>query len=121
MDPVDVVALTRRLVDIDSTTGSEAAVCAEMAAVLEARGWHVTRQAVTGERTNLLATVAGDEPERVCSTHLDCVPPFIPSRLEGDLLYGRGTCAAKGIAVSQLAAAEALRAGGEQRVGLLLM
>jgi acetylornithine deacetylase len=121
MDPLDVVALTRRLVDIDSTTGSEAAVCAEMAGVLEARGWHVTRQAVTGERTNLLASATGEEPELVFSTHLDCVPPFIPSRLEGDVLYGRGACDAKGIAVSQLAAAEALRAGGDRRVGLLFV
>lgn len=120
-DALDVVALTRRLVDIDSTTGREAAVCAEMAGVLEVRGWHVTRQTVTGERTNLLASADGQEPELVFSTHLDCVPPFIPSRLEDDVLYGRGSCDAKGIAASQLAAAEALRAGGERRVGLLFV
>ena len=121
MDPVDVVALTRQLVDIESTTGQEAAVCAEMASVLEARGYEVTRQTVSGARTNLLARPAGVDPTLVFSTHLDCVPPFIPSRLEGDRLYGRGSCDAKGIAVSQLAAAEALRAAGETRVGLLFV
>jgi acetylornithine deacetylase len=121
MDPIDVVALTRQLVDIESTTGQEAAVCAEMASVLEARGYEVTRQTVSGARTNLLASPAGVDPTLVFSTHLDCVPPFIPSRLEGDRLYGRGSCDAKGIAVSQLAAAEALRAAGETRVGLLFV
>lgn len=121
MDPLDLVGLTARLVDIESTTGLEAAVCTEMAAVLEARGYVVTRQTVSGARTNLLATLDGAEPELVFSTHLDCVPPFIPSRLEGDRLYGRGSCDAKGIAVSQLAAAEALRDAGETRVGLLFV
>jgi acetylornithine deacetylase len=121
MDPIDVVALTRQLVDIESTTGQEAAVCAEMASVLEARGYEVMRQTVSGARTNLLARPAGVDPTLVFSTHLDCVPPFVPSRLEGDRLYGRGSCDAKGIAVSQLAAAEALRAAGETRVGLLFV
>lgn len=121
MDPLDIVGLTRRLVDIESTTGQEAAVCAEMASVLESRGYTVTRQTVTGARTNLLAKPRGVEPELVFSTHLDCVPPFIPSRVEGDRLYGRGSCDAKGIAVSQFAAAEALRAAGETRVGLLFV
>jgi len=121
MDPLDLVGLTARLVDIESTTGLEAAVCAEMASVLETRGYVVTRQTVSGARTNLLATLDGAEPALVFSTHLDCVPPFIPSRLDGDRLYGRGSCDAKGIAVSQLAAAEALRAAGETRVGLLFV
>lgn len=121
MDPLDVVALTRRLVDIESTTGQEAAVCAEMAQVLESRGWQVQRQVVSAGRDNLLATQQGDEPALVFSTHLDCVPPFFPSRLEGEVLYGRGSCDAKGIAVSQLGAAEALRAAGERRVGLLFV
>ena len=46
----------------------------------------------------------------VFSTHFDCVPPFFPSRVEGDLLYGRGACDAKGILAAQVAAAERLRA-----------
>jgi acetylornithine deacetylase len=117
--PIDLVQTTRTLVDIDSTTGQEAAVCEAMATLLESRGWSVARQEVADGRTNLLATVA--EPELVFSTHLDCVPPFIPSRLDGDRLFGRGSCDAKGIAVSQLAAADALREAGERRVGLLFV
>ncbi len=119
MDPLDVVGLTRRLVDIESTTGQEAVVCALVGEVLEQRGYTVKRQVVSDRRVNLLATVG--TPEVVFSTHMDCVPPFIPSRVEGERIHGRGSCDAKGILASQLAAAEALRAAGETRVGLLFV
>ena len=119
MDPIDVVALTRRLVDVESTTGQEAAVCAMVGEELERRGYAVTPQTVTERRVNLLATVG--PPEVIFSTHMDCVPPFTTSRVEGDHIHGRGSCDAKGILVSQLAAAEALRASGETRVGLLFL
>ena len=70
-------------------------------------------------RVNVIAAVG--EPALVFSTHLDCVPPFFPSRLEGDVLYGRGACDAKGILAAQVAAAERLRASGETRVGLVFV
>ena len=119
MDPLDVVALTRRLVDVESTTGQEADVCVLVGDELERRGYQVTRQIVTDGRVNLLATAG--TPEVVLSTHMDCVPPFTPSRVEGDRIHGRGSCDAKGILVSQFAAVEALRATGETRVGLLFL
>ena len=46
------------------------------------------------------------------STHLDTVPPYIPPRLEGNRLYGRGSADAKGIAAAMLCAAERRRAAG---------
>ncbi len=55
------------------------------------------------------------------STHLDCVPPFFPSHIDGDRLFGRGSCDAKGIAACQVAAAEALRREGITNVGLLFV
>ncbi len=119
MDPLDLVGLTRQLVDVESTTGQEAVVCALVGDVLEQRGYAVTRQAVSERRVNLLATVG--TPEVIFSTHMDCVPPFIPSRVEDDRIFGRGSCDAKGILVSQLAAVEALREAGETRVGLLFL
>jgi acetylornithine deacetylase len=57
----------------------------------------------------------------VFSTHFDCVPPFFSSRVEGDRLYGRGACDAKGILSAQVAAADVLRQAGETRVGLLFV
>ena len=116
MDPLE---LTRALVDIDSTTGQEAAAGRLLAGFLRDRGFAVAEQPVDGERFNILATVGS--PAVVLSTHFDCVPPFFPSRIEGDRLYGRGSCDAKGILSTQVAAVEALRAKGETRVGLLFV
>jgi acetylornithine deacetylase len=62
------------------------------------------------------------EPPRVVfSTHFDCVPPFFPSRQSNGLIFGRGSCDAKGILAAQVAAAERLRANGELRIGLLFV
>jgi acetylornithine deacetylase len=117
---VDPVALTRALVDIDSTTGREGAAGRWLAAHLRERGFEVVPQRVDAERFNVLAT-SGQQPQVVLSTHFDCVPPFFPSRVEGDRLFGRGACDAKGILAAQVAAVEALRADGETRVGLLFV
>jgi acetylornithine deacetylase len=120
MDPVDVVSLTRALVDIDSTTGREGEACAWLARYLRGRGYEVLEQPVDGARVNLLAT-DGSEPSLVLSTHLDCVPPFLPSRVEDGRIHGRGSCDAKGIAAAQIAAAERLRDAGVRHVGLLFV
>lgn len=118
--PVDPVALARSLIDIDSTTGREAEAGAWLAGFLRDRGYRVVEQPIAGGRFNVFARQ--DEPSRVVfSTHLDCVPPFFPSREERGLLFGRGSCDAKGILAAQLTAAERLRARGEQRVGLLFV
>ena len=116
MDPVD---LTRELVDIDSTTGREGEAGRRLAGRLRAAGFSVTEQPVDDTRFNVLATAG--PPAVVLSTHFDCVPPFFPSRVEGDRLYGRGSCDAKGILAAQVAAADRLRRAGETRVGLLFV
>jgi acetylornithine deacetylase len=118
-DPTDIVALTRALVDIDSTTGSEAAAGRWLAGYLRAHGWSVEEQRVDATRFNVIAT---DAPPLVAlSTHFDCVPPFFASRVEGDRLYGRGACDAKGILAAQVAAADRMRRDGESRVALLFV
>lgn len=119
MDPVNPVALARRLIDIDSTTGREGEVAAVVASYLRERGYSVLEQPLGDGRSNVIAAVG--EPKLVFSTHFDCVPPFIASREEGGVLYGRGACDAKGILAAQVAAAERLRASGETRVGLLFV
>jgi acetylornithine deacetylase len=119
VDPVDPVSLARRLIDIDSTTGREGEVAAMLAAYLRQRGYSVLEQPLKDKRSNVIAAVG--EPRVVLSTHFDCVPPFFPSRIDGDRLYGRGACDAKGILAAQVAAAERLRATGETRVGLVFV
>ena len=119
MDQVDVVAFARALIDIDSTTGREADAATFLARELRERGYSVAAQPVSDRRFNIIATVG--DPMVVLSTHVDCVPPFFPSRVEGDVLYGRGSADAKGILSAQLAASERFRRRGETRVGLLFV
>src|ERR1700685_3884490 len=127
MKPLDPVDLTRRLVDIESLTYNEGAVGEYLDAFLQERGYAVERMAVTqpgqsrytGPRFNLYAS-DGKRPDVVLSTHMDTVPPFIPSSEDDLYLYGRGTCDAKGIIAAQLAAGERLREAGV-RAGLLFV
>lgn len=119
LDLTDVVAVTRGLVDIDSTTGREGDCVLWMATLLSDAGYGVVEQVVDGPRRNIYA--AFGKADVVLSTHLDCVPPFYPSRVEGDLLFGRGSCDAKGIAAAQVAAVERLRRQGITNVGLLFV
>src|SRR3974377_1181673 len=108
---MDVIALTRKLVEIGSITGNEAKVGEVLLAELLRLGYDARKMAVEGDRFNVIATPPqGARSEVFFSTHMDTVPPFFPSRDEGDRIYGRGTCDAKGIIAVQIAAAEKLRA-----------
>jgi acetylornithine deacetylase len=117
--PTDVVELAARLMEIDSTSGREADVVDWLANYLAGNDWTVRRIPVTPGRDDVLAT-SGDAAHVTFSTHLDTVPPFIPPRVVGQRLCGRGACDAKGIAAAMIAAAERLRAG-ECPVALLFV
>jgi acetylornithine deacetylase len=115
----DVVALAAELLAVPSLTSSEGAAVDFVSRWLVARGWNVTVQEVSSGRGNVWASRKGGGV--TFSTHLDTVPPFLPPRLEGKRLYGRGSCDAKGIAAAMLAAADHLAKAGEKRVDLLLL
>lgn len=118
---MDVVALTRQLVDIESITGNEAAVGEALHSELSRLGYQARKMAVEGDRFNVLATSPEEaHPAVVFSTHMDTVPPFIPSSEDELRVHGRGSCDAKGIIAIQVAAAEKLRKNGIH-VGLLFL
>jgi len=118
---MDVVTLTRQLVDIESITGNEAPVGEFLHHELSRLGYQSKKMAVEGSRYNILATSPQEpRPAVVFSTHMDTVPPFIPSSEDGIRIYGRGSCDAKGIIAAQIAAAERLRQEGVY-VGLLFV
>ena len=106
---MDLLSLTRRLVDIESISGNERAVGEFLLAHLSSLGYAATRMEVSPERFNVYAVVPGRKPDVVFSTHMDTVPPFIPSSEDSDHIYGRGSCDAKGIIAAQIAASERLR------------
>jgi acetylornithine deacetylase len=118
---MDLFALTRRLVDIESITPNESAVGNYLYDELRRRGFESAQMPVEGARANVLATWPGHpQPEIVFSTHMDTVPPFIPSSEDDTAIYGRGSCDAKGIIAAQVIAAEKLLAEGVH-VGLLFL
>ncbi len=118
---MDVVAFTRQLVDIESITGNEAAVANVLHAELCRLGYQANKLPVEGSRCNVYATSPQQaKPTIVFSTHMDTVPPFIPSSEDASRIYGRGSCDAKGIIAAQIAAGERLRQEGIY-VGLLFL
>jgi acetylornithine deacetylase len=117
---MDPIKLTRRLVDIESISGNEGAVGAELYDELCRLGYTTHKMPVAHERFNVLSTLDDRPPQIVFSTHMDTVPPFIPSSEDNDRIYGRGSCDAKGIIAAQIAACQRLRKDGAA-VGMLFV
>lgn len=120
---MNVFELTRRMIDIESVTPNEY----EMGLFLESHlgeiasrfGGKVERMPVEDRRFNVLCTFG--DPVVTMSTHLDTVPPFIPSREDDTDVWGRGACDVKGIIASMIFAAERLLAAGIRNFGLLFV
>lgn len=118
---MDAITLTRQLIDIESISGNEAAVGNYLYGELCRVGYQTRRIPVQDDRFNLYATSPEQpHPAIVFSTHMDTVPPFIPSSEDATRIYGRGSCDAKGIIAAQIAASERLRQQGIY-VGLLFV
>jgi len=109
---------TRQLIDIPSVTGAESEAAQFLATCLRDLGYHVETQEVETDRFNVIATTTV-APRVVFSTHIDTVPPFIQSSENDEVIYGRGSCDAKGIIAAQVFAAEKLRAEGVDEIGML--
>jgi acetylornithine deacetylase len=118
---MDAITLTRQLIDIESISGNEAAVGNYLYGELCRVGYQTSRIPVENDRFNIYATSPEQpHPKVVFSTHMDTVPPFIPSSEDAARIYGRGSCDAKGIIAAQIAASERLRQQGIY-VGLLFV
>jgi acetylornithine deacetylase len=120
---LDPIALTRRLVDIESITGNELPVSLELESILrDLAGKHdgtVERIAVEDKRDNLFCTFG--EPWVTLSTHMDTVPPFFASREDEDFIWGRGACDVKGIIAAMLTAGEKLLLEGKRNFAFLFV
>ena len=116
MDPLE---LTKSLVALETPTGSERPATDFLDAALSRAGYTTLRQQVSAGRHNLFAF--REPPALVFSTHVDCVPPYVPLSEDADTIRGRGSCDAKGLAAAMIAAAEQLASRGERRIGLLFL
>jgi acetylornithine deacetylase len=115
----DALELTRALVALETPTGSEGPATDLLAGALARAGYETVRQQVSPGRDNLLAY--REAPALVFSTHVDCVPPYVPLSEDAETIRGRGACDAKGLAAAMVAAAERLAGAGERRIGLLFL
>jgi acetylornithine deacetylase len=115
---MDLVGFTKKLIDIESVSGSEGEIGHFLASFLSERGYLVEMQPVAEGRFNVIAA-RGRHPRIFFSTHMDTVPPYIPFSSSEAHIYGRGACDAKGIIAAQIAAAERLQETHPDVVGLL--
>lgn len=120
---MDLLGLTRALIDIESVTGNERAIgeflFVYLSSLATRTGGSVERMAVDRDRFNLFASWGS--PAVVLSTHIDTVPPFFPSSEDAEHVHGRGACDTKGILAAMIKAIEGLLSDGVRGFGLLLV
>ena len=120
---MDAFQLTRRLIDIESVTPNEREIgdflFDYLRPLAERHGGSIEKQEVEPGRNNVWAHWG--EPEVVFSTHMDTVPPFLPSKEDGEFVWGRGACDTHGIAAAMLKAVESLLESGVRGLGVLLV
>ena len=129
---MDVVSLTRSLVDISSITNEEQDALLFLESYLrelvDKHGGQLERLPVNEAGFNLYACWPdtstlqhSSTPQVTFSTHIDTVPPFFPSSENSEYVYGRGSCDAKGILASMICAIANLLERGARALGLLIV
>ena len=120
---MNLFALTRTLVDIESITGNECRVgefVVQLLSELTGKfGGTAERIEVAPDRYNVFACFG--QPIVTLSTHLDTVPPFFPSREDETDIWGRGACDVKGIIAAMICAATSLLEQGVRNFALLFV
>jgi acetylornithine deacetylase len=123
MDYMTVFELTRALIDIESITPNEEKVGLFLFDYIQRLAHRyngaIERIEVEPDRYNVFAHWG--TPTVTLSTHMDTVPPFIPSREDDEFIWGRAACDTKGIIASMIFAVDALLARGVRDIGLLFV
>src|SRR5580698_7118257 len=118
-----VFELTRELIDIPSITPEEGNVgqylFAYLSRIAAAHNGRAEKIEVEPKRFNVFAYFG--DPVVTLSTHMDTVPPYVPSRVDDEFIWGRGACDTKGIIASMITAAERLLEKGVRNFGLLFV
>ncbi len=118
---MDVFQLTRALIDIDSVNPNETAIgdwlYDYLRPLAEKYDGSIEKIEVEPGRNNVW--VHWGTPEVVLSTHMDTVPPFIPSKEDDEYIWGRGACDTHGLGAAMMKAAEQLLEEGVRDFGIL--
>jgi succinyl-diaminopimelate desuccinylase len=113
---LDAAALTARLVDLPSVSGSEKPLADAVEEALRTLPWlRVDRYG-----NNVVARTELGRAERVVlAGHIDTVPGEIPVRVQDGALWGRGSVDAKGALVAAYCAARRFRYHPDVRVRIV--
>jgi acetylornithine deacetylase len=115
--------MARALIDIESITENEKQVgdflLSYLSGLAARTGGKAEAMQVTSNRFNVYAEWG--RPVVALTTHMDTVPPFLASREDGENIYGRGACDAKGIIAAMIATAEKLLEEAVSNFGLLFV
>ena len=111
------LALFKELLSFDSTSGKEREVAEWLYERLDAPK---KEKFEVGDGTINLLFCWG-EPSVVFCSHMDTVPPYFAPRFTEDVVYGRGSCDAKGQILALYTACKELEAAGKTGFGLLLL
>src|SRR5580704_656070 len=118
-----VFDLTRALIDMPSITPEEEQVGLYLydylSRLCSTHNGIVEKYEVEPKRWNVFAFFG--DPTVTLSTHMDTVPPYVPSRVDDEFIWGRGACDTKGIIASMITAAERLLEKGVRDFGLLFV
>jgi len=116
---MDLFELLQRMIEIESISGNEQALAGFLADYLAGAGLTVQLQQAAERRPNVYAR-HGD-PTVVLSSHTDTVPPYVEFHEDGEYIYGRGSCDAKGPIAAMIKAAETLIEANITDFGLLFV
>lgn len=114
----ELLALHKKLVEIESISSNELEVGTWLALYLEDNGFTVEKQEVAKDRYNLLAYGSKRDTTILLSSHIDTVPPYWPYYYNEttDIIGGRGSVDAKASVAAQILAVMGLNKNGESKI-----
>ncbi|KAJ8116914.1 hypothetical protein OPT61_g1763 [Boeremia exigua] len=114
----ELLALHKKLVEIESISDNELEVGTWLASYLEDNGFTVEKQEVAKNRYNLLAYGSKRDTTILLSSHIDTVPPYWPYYYNktSDVIGGRGSVDAKASVAAQILAVMGLDKDGEAKI-----
>jgi acetylornithine deacetylase len=102
----------------NSTSGSENELSKYISINYKPENSDLEIQETDGGRLNILFKYG--EPKIIFCSHLDTVPPYIPPQKRGDIIFGRGSCDAKGQLAYLLEVFKQLHSEGYTNIGMLM-
>jgi acetylornithine deacetylase len=106
------------ILEFDSTSGKENELAEYIFKSYKPDGAESEIHRTEGERLNVFFRYG--YPKVIFCSHLDTVPPYIPANIDGNFIYGRGSCDAKGQIAFLFEVFKQLKSEGYNDIGMLM-